>query len=194
MYARHVPALNAAIAASPYAWERAALLALVSIRRPFWHVPAMLADVRARGEHSRELFGWKRKSYQFITSQTRRMWNAAKYCEGNLHDTTLLYMQVPGFNIVKAQFLAQMTFGDGACLDSVNCNLYGISAASLGVSKRSGPRIISRGIRRYNELWRAIGTSQYFWDTWCETIAARVPERLPSAYAVSKLHADCVIN
>lgn len=150
---------------------------LLTIQQHFIGIPRAVADVAKHGTRSRFMFGSKPDGLTYARQNKRILHKAARACHaGNLDLAGLVqeYMGIPGLGIVKASFLAQLTVGQGACLDTVNMQRLGLAWNMFATSKaRLSPSAIRARILSYQAVCNAHGTTQEFWDIWCDTLAAR---------------------
>jgi len=186
-------AINAACARNPNAIVGAGLLTLLSIRQPFHRVKADFATVQREGVDARPLFGWKRAGFQFLLDNKESLYDAANRARGkddsdSLETLILSFLAAPGLGLAKASFLAQLTTGRGACLDSHNLERLGLNEAAFKLPKKLLPRSILAKLRAYNEAWQSQGDSAFWWNTWCDHVAAKYPTRFVSGAEVSRVH------
>jgi hypothetical protein len=176
-----------------------AALVLLSIRQPFYLMGRQVQDVAENDYASRYLFGWKSSGLHHVRANKRSLHYAAQACHGGditLDELILEYLAIPGMGIVKASFLAQMTVGDGACMDTLNLRTLGLSETAFRLSKTLTVKTVKRRIAAYNAVWRSVGNSAHWWDSWCDLVASRIGNVRgyaigsagSSAHAVSKLH------
>jgi thermostable 8-oxoguanine DNA glycosylase len=158
-------------------------------------VPRALDDVRQHGAESRFAWGNKRAGIAYILAEQHGLHAKAQaYQRGgiSLESLILEYLAIPGLGIVKASFLCQLTVGDGACLDIHNLRAMGLNEAAFKTPKTLKVESILKRIRAYNGAWSAIGDSAYWWNSWCDSYAARAQAKSPVKYsdgaAVSAAH------
>lgn len=176
-----------------------AALVLLSIRQPFYLMGTQVADVARNDYASRFLFGWKSAGLHYVRANKKALHASARACHDGtktLDDLILDYLAVPGLGIVKASFLAQMTVGDGACLDTLNLRTLGLSETAFRLSKTLTVKTVKARIAAYNAVWRSVGDSAHWWDSWCDLVAGRSHNVLGRAigsagalsHQVSRLH------
>lgn len=157
--------------AEPLVFLKTALMVLLSIRQPWLKIPEQFQDVMQIGSDSKYLFGFKRDGYKTVMHNLDHFHGAVKNYDGDLNGLILTFMDVPGLGLAKASFLAQLTVGDGACLDTHNLHRIGKDDKFTRVDK-SAKNILER-IEAYNEAWRPYGNSAFWWDSWCDFIGSR---------------------
>jgi hypothetical protein len=161
--------------ASPDAFPGIAGMALLSIKQPFALMPVFMGDLARMGDQSSYLFGAKRAGFQYVREHKADLWASARaFKRGDLSLDELIadYMKVPSLGIVKASFVAQMTAGEGACIDTINQQRFGLPA-DFGRSSKHRPSSLPARIHAYNAYWQAHGDSAWWWDSWCDHMAER---------------------
>lgn len=167
---------------------RIIIMTLLSIRQPWYKVPEQFDDVFGRGRYSKYLFGFKRDGYDYAYEHFNDLHGAVKNYDGNLDQLIVKLMKVPGLGLAKASFVAQMTVGDGACLDSHNLRRLGLSESFTRLDKTAHESVICNKVENYNEAWRKEGDSAFWWNSWCEELAKRPHSGFTSADEVSAIH------
>ena len=153
-----------------------AALCMLSIQQPFWMMPRQMADLAENGISSVYLFGAKRSGLAYVMRNRRELHKSAlAYADGRISLDTLIldYLAVPSLGIVKASFLAQMTVGDGACLDTLNLRTLGLAETAFRLPKTLTVGTVRKRIAAYNAVWRSVGDSAHWWDSWCDLVATR---------------------
>lgn len=145
------------------------------------------------GAESQYLFGWKREGFLTLVREAESFRLAANEYRAAPSDAGLdalvqRFMAVPGLGIVKASFMAQLLVGDGACLDSHNLERLGLRAEFFKTPKTLKAATIAEKIKTYRLTWQARGDSAFWWDSWCDLLAARYPKHFQDGRAVSALH------
>jgi len=189
----HCAAINAACEHDSGAVFGAGMLTLLSIRQPFHLMPQQMRSVALMGARSQYLFGWKREGFDYLAANAEEIRQRAN--EARLDSSTealdsliLDLMQVPGFQIVKASFFAQLLIGRGACLDGNNLARLGLDARAFRTPKTLTRETLLRKIQAYNATWRPHGDSAFWWNSWCDYVAAKYPSKFGDGRAVSALH------
>ena len=172
MYAKHVPLLRKHGLGSYEGFADIVTFVILSVRQPFVRIPEHLKDVRAQGENSRHLWGWKMDGYRAVRDDLgRRVWERLKECR-YAEDAIRELVAIPGLQIVKAAFVAQMFGFDTACLDTRNIRRLGLKPRAFRWEKYHTERTRDRLIEDYTAYCREQGGAEHFWDTWCAEVAA----------------------
>jgi len=169
---------------------------LLTIQQWLALVPRAMEDVRKNGVDSRFAWGNKKAGVAYVIANKTELHHCAVetyHGRMTLDSLILHYLAIPGLGITKAQFLAQMTVGDGACLDMHNLRELGLSEAAFKTPKTLKVASIMKRIETYNAIWRAGNRdSAYWWNHWCNSYAIRKQAKSPIKYAngseVSRVH------
>ncbi len=166
------------------------LFVLLSIQQPLWGLPAQYKDVQNKGLESVYLFGAKRAGLRYVQENVRALRNSANEAKeaNNLDALIMAYLNVPCLGLAKASFLAQLTIGNGACLDVHNLRLLGLGEQALRLNKKLLPASQLTRVRAYNALWQAHGNSAHWWNTWCDNLAADPRNKFTNGKQVSAIH------
>lgn len=168
-----------------------ATMVLLSIQQPWQGVPAQFAHVRQHGRDSVYLFGAKRNGFDYVTEFATDLRIAAQiaYDKADLDGLVMRYLDIPGLGLVKASFLAQLTIADGACIDLHNARRLGLTPNDLKLPKALSAKSKLARLSAYNATWREHGTSEYWWNTWCENmVGTTYNKRLATAEQASAIH------
>lgn len=150
---------------------RTTLMVLLSIRQPWLRVPIQFQDVIDKGSDSSALFGFKRDGYRTVRANLDYFHGAVKNYDGDLDSLLIDFLKIPGLGLAKASFLAQLTVNDGACLDTHNLRRIGKEDSFIRLDKNA--KNVKERITAYNAAWREYGDSAYWWDSWCDFMAAK---------------------
>jgi hypothetical protein len=183
---------------SPDNWARVATFVLLTMRQSFITMARQMTDTDRDGSASKWLYGWKRDSFRAIhESKLALHAESLRFARGeiDLDSLILAYLALPGFGIVKASFLCQMTVADGACLDVHNLDRMGLRLDAFNCSKTLTVATIRARIAAYNRIWAAQGDSAYWWDSWCNYVAVRRRKWFPYGGAqCSAIHPDVILT
>lgn len=176
-------------------------MVLCSIRQPWNAIGDQLADVRQNKAASKYLFGFKRNGYLYAVEHKARLYRKVLDCRrGRCEVIDLMreLMKVPGLGLVKAGFVVQLLCGEVGCMDSHNIKRFGLDASFFIIPKRVNVadqlQVIDGKIEAYIALCEANGGCQYLWDSWCDVLAAKQPNKFTDGDHVSRLHVEFLIN
>ena len=196
-YTRDCLPIVAACQQSAEMTVRAAQMVILSIRYPFLDLAMPMADVDAHGAESRFIYGWKRDSLAYVVRNAGALHSIARALytqEIALADAVLAFSAVPGLGIVKASFLAQLTAGDGACLDAHNVDSLGLARTAFKFPKTLTVDAQRARIAAYNAAWQTVGDSAWWWDRWCDARATKRAARGVTGADVSRLHRTLILG
>lgn len=181
---------------SPRAVGDVGCFVMLTIQQWLAIVPRAMVDVRKNGADSRYAWGNKKAGIRYILENKVELHHfavEAYHGRMNLDSLILRYLAIPGLGIVKTQFLAQMTVGNGACLDMHNLRELGLSESAFKTPKTLKVETIAKRIEAYNAIWQAGNRdSAYWWNYWCDSYAQRKQAKSPIKYEtgseVSRVH------
>jgi hypothetical protein len=191
MYADHQALIQDHIWQSEEGLLRAMLFVRLSIRRHLEAVGPLVERVIAEGpETAAGMTKQERRSLREIYDAVPDIF-AGDYRHHN--DPTALIsrvLQIHGFAIVKAAFVAQLALGLGGCLDSHNVKRFNLKISDF---KGTGTwKAVQGRLTLYLALCEQIGGSEYLWDSWCNHVARLRPLIWKDGEAVSRYHVDVI--
>tara|TARA_Y100000361_G_scaffold152383_1_gene171728 strand:- start:1726 stop:2364 length:639 start_codon:yes stop_codon:yes gene_type:complete len=176
------------------------LMVLLSIRQRWSLIGHQLNDVVEHGAKSKYLFGWKVNGYKYLNKNKDYLYDSyLSIIESDLSEDfkalklMQLFMQIPGFNTVKAGFVCQLTAGLVGCIDVHNERYYGINTKDFTIKKgiKSDIRKTETTIK-YISFCKEKGTAA-LWNTWCNLLATKDHKWL-NGFEVSKAHYNYLRN
>jgi hypothetical protein len=195
MYSRDMPLMRNHALASPEGLTDVVTFVLCTIQMPLQSVKNQMADIRANGAASKFLFGSKRIGYQYAIDHAEVLHAAVvKATEiGDVVGAVDVLSNIPGLGVVKASFVAQICGLEASCLDTHNLRRLGMPETAFKMPKGLKHETRLSKIRAYLALCVKSGGSEYWWNTWCGTVAGtRANRSLPTADIVSRYHAECI--
>jgi len=195
MYSRDMPAMRAHALASPAGLTDVITFVLATIQQPLQSVKRQMTDIRACGAESKYLFGSKRAGYQYAVDHAEVLYAAVvKATEvGDVVGAVDVLSNVPGLGVVKASFVAQICGLEASCLDTHNLKRLGMPETAFRLAKSVKHETRLSKIRAYLELCLKSGGAEFWWNTWCSTVAGnRANRSLTSADMVSAYHVECI--
>jgi len=176
---------------------------ILTVQQPLIRAIGNLAALRSDNENEvhdaqKVLWGWKHAAYGYVEENhahihttLENLW-ASSGKPSVVEDAMLAYVSsLPGFGLVKAGFVLQITYGISGCLDSHNIKRYGLDAAAISSKRAKAKRPATRAkhVKHYRKLVEQLGGTEALWNSWCAYVAERQPTRYSSAEQVSALHA-----
>ena len=175
------------------------MMVALSIQQPWSAVGGQMQDYRQLGAESR--FGWGNKSntLAWLDGNVDRLYAdamavVAKY-KGRQLDIKLreVFIQVDGMGLAKAGFCCQLFAGRVGCIDVHNLRRYSIPESVLKFSKKLKPESQAKKIEAYVDACRQ-RRSAWLWDSWCNLIAKKQPNKWVDGDAVSQVHMDYLVE
>lgn len=169
-----------------------------TIQTPLKRCHAQMQDIRVNGAEASALWGAKRSGYEYAVANLQQLHGDTLMHLDNGDDVKamLTMLQVPCLGLVKAGFVCQMFGFDVSCLDTHNLKALGLDDKDVKLDyKLSLDKRINK-VQNYIKLTRESGGAEYWWDTWCDFVAAKggLNKGLDSGDIVSAYHVKCVIE
>ena len=199
MFRIHNPKINSYAQRNANNLADVIIMVSLSIQQRWSRVGDMLSNVRLNKDNSLFLWGNKKETYKYITSQKHFIHGSmlAVINSTNLTDHAKsislmkIFLKIPGLNLAKAGFVCQLSAGLVGCMDIHNIKTYGVAAKSLEYNKNC---TTSRGLDnnrkkliKYINLCHDYGTEN-LWNSWCSMIATKYPKTFVDNNHVSELH------
>lgn len=199
MYDRDAAAIARHAHASPDGLMDVIEFTLCTIQQPLQSVRAQREDIAQKGADSRFLFASKRDGWRWAQEHRGYLWRVMhdilKREESDERKADLIqhFMQVPGLGMVKAAFVVQMIGGETACLDTHNLNALGMTQAQVKIARGLKAETVRRKVLDYVKLCDKHGTSEHWWNRWCDYVAGRRGSPLKTGDEVSAFHVQAVV-
>ena len=192
-YARaDIDTIAAACAADYATFKRAALVCMLSARRPFDIVGQVVSSVETEGKASRWPSAAQWRGIDWLDSgKGQALWALLCHNDPVRRDAKgalALATQCPALGLAKGGFLCQMVGIDVGCLDTHNIDKYAISRDAIRLRKEGAAATKARAIGAYVDLCQRLGGSAYLWGAWCEYVADLYPDVYSSGRDVSARH------
>lgn len=165
---------------------------LSTIRTPLSRTLEQVKDIKTNGVDSKALWGNKRAGYHHLKVFRRELYR--DLIENPVSASEGLYrlLAVPNLGIPKASFMLQCVGYETACLDSHNLRRFGISPELTKVSSKKPEKVMEKVVV-YQGVCKKHGTSEFWWDSWCEYVAGnRYNQSLSTADKVSAFHYEVI--
>ena len=195
LYSDHIKECNTFAQESPENLKRACLFVLATIQQQLETVPVALTDIVEIAEVSRFVWGPKLAGVTWLQSETRTqlLFEEAHSCIDSPVELLDVFLQVPGFALVKAGFMCQIFAGTVGCIDTHNVRLYGISRGDTRYEPAK-PDTLLRKRERYVALCDGLGGAHALWSRWCDHVAKLRPFNWTDGAEVSQFHVDVILG
>ena len=172
-----------------------------TINTHFEQVPGMMAEARQEGRNSKYWNPTKRRAYDALLSESQSLWHDFRWWHTRRQDTgdnaditeaaIARLVDLPGFGIVKAAFMAQLVLGLGGCLDRHNLRKAGLDERIFQRIPSTAEGLHAR-IKTYVQTCLALGGSEALWNQWATMLSVARPASFPTADHVSRWHVTCL--
>ena len=191
-FAQHNPLINRY---AQEGWEnlvRMIMMAVLSIQQPWHNVGVQMYDYKDKGLGSRFVWGNKRKTLLWLTTNGEQLYYEAIEClefTGKKRSLALMnvFLQVPGLGLAKAGFCCQLFAGCVGCIDVHNLRRLSIPATVLTLDKKASDVTKQKRIETYVDACSQRRCS-WLWNSWCDLIAKKEPNRWRDGEHVSSVH------
>lgn len=195
MYSNHQPRIQEFARDNADNLARTLWLAVMSANTPLYTVAGLIDDmengiqstVSMRINACRLIWDDREEIY----AQCEDIYFHAEDWEDGSNRMLQYLATLPGLNVIKAGFAAQLAYGLSGCLDTHNIRRYDLAPRAFANYKQrrtnAGRRTM---VHKYNALVAKLGGTEKLWDNWCEYVAERNPKAYPTPEYASNLHCE----
>ena len=202
MYRDHQPTISTWARRSPENLARTIQFVVASAREKFYNVPVVMME--ATEGRPGVLFSWKLEAWNHAWDSRESVFHQ---CEEIVRlyplrrergPALIRYLAgLPGLNLAKAGFVAQLAYGCGGCLDTVNLSRLDLPLdiddnRRYRMKRQTTPAKRLALARWYCETCERLGGVGRLWDDWCAEMSRRYPTQFPTADAASAHHLTCL--
>jgi len=186
MYLEHQPVISKYARQSPDNFANVIKFVFCTIQQPL--------DVSVRqasGLNTEDkLFGFKLKAWLNVKENKESLYQVCENAWQTRDKVAIMdaLTECHGLGLVKAGFVTQLIYGFGGCIDRHNLARFGISYNQVNLNKKLKHSTKLAKIRQYLYLTNELGGCKYLWDSWCQHVADKNPNRYANAQEVSHLH------
>ena len=193
LYSTHIKEVNVFAQGSRENLVRSCLFVLATIQQQLETVPVALTDIVELAEGSRFAWGPKLAGITWLQSETRTqlLFEEATSCIDSPVELLDVFLQVPGFALVKAGFMCQIFAGSVGCIDTHNVALYGIKRGDTRYEPAK-PDTLKRKRERYVAMCDGLGGAHALWSRWCDHVARLRPFNWTDGREVSQFHVEVI--
>ncbi len=199
-YHIHNPKCRSIAQRDPEGLDKTLAFTIGSIRNGTWNLPSLMDEYKEVRWKAKELsWGNKKKAGAYIEENLYDLFDSMHTILRSRKDEGVklldLFSTIPGIDLAKAGFVAQLSAGKVGCMDSHNMKRYNLDPKDFKTTglKRDSPARWKK-IRLYESTTKRSGGCRKLWNTWCDGLAELRPEKFNSGFQVSKLHVDCLAN
>ena len=194
-FKKHNVLINEYAQQSPENLQDMVMMVVLSIQQPWYKVGEQMIDYRKLGSDSRFVWGNKLKTYRWLRSNVKPLYDDAMQAiaehKGRELDLQLMdiFLRVEGLGLAKAGFCCRLFAGRVGCIDVHNLRRLSIPESVLSFSKKVQPATRHKKIAAYVDACRQRRCS-WLWDSWCDLIAKKQPKHWVDGEQVSQVHYD----
>jgi len=172
-------------------------MVILSIQQPWYRIEEMMLETNKKGIDSRYIGNWqmKRNAFKYILKNRKDIWQSMQdYKAGkiDLAELLLIVASCDGLGLVKAGFVIQLSIGEIGCLDVHNLRRFGLNGSTFKYGSNASYALMRKKAELYIETCNKLGGCEYLWDSWCEYLAEKNPNRFRDADHVSELHSNAM--
>lgn len=174
----------------------------LTIQQSLEDVGGMMEDVNEKGYDSDYLWGWKRSAFADLDQYKEQYFDIAMgisdgYADPDTRAKELLryFASLPGLGLVKGGFVVQLCFGLSGCLDRHNIAQFDVNPSTIKASRfkdAKTPKTRNKILDDYQDLIEKCGGTEHLWNSWCDYVASRRPNRFASGFEVSQYHCEAI--
>jgi len=159
----------------------------LTIRQSLEFIPDQMQALQKDGLSAKCVWGHKRPYLEHVYDNKNALFDMV---HSDIDRETLVceLTRIPGLGIAKASFVGQLTGHDTACLDSHNLMLMGLPPRMFRTATTISTELLMAKVKLYQSICDNRGTTQMFWDDWCDHVAKLRPRSFKNGYEVSALH------
>jgi hypothetical protein len=197
-FKKHNPLINAYAQESSENLQDMVMMVVLSIQQPWYQVGIQMVDYKAHGLDSRFVWGNKSNTLKWLHSNADSLYTSAMQAleneRGRELDVALMdvFLKVDGLGLAKAGFCCQLFAGRVGCIDVHNLRRLSIPETVLKFSKKVKPLTRRKKIEAYVDACRQRRCS-WLWDSWCNLIADKQPDKWKNGTEVSRVHLDYLL-
>ena len=174
------------------------MMVVLSIQQPWHSVGMQMYDYRDKGSGSRFVWGNKRSALLWLAANGEQLYYEALEClefTGRKRSLALMnvFLQVPGLGLAKAGFCCQLFAGCVGCIDVHNLRRLSIPVTVLKLNKNASDVTKQKRIETYVDACSQ-RRCRWLWNSWCNLIAKKQPERWRDGEHVSLVHYEYLNN
>lgn len=174
------------------------MLVSLSIQQSWDSIGVQLRDYRKNGNRSKFLWGMKKTTALYLDKHISTIYRntlSALLLSEDKRDIELMeiFSRIDGIGLAKAGFIVTLIAGSVGCLDTHNITRLNLKASVFFVSTKATDKLRTKKIKLYIATCAKYG-SEWLWDSWCQFIAIKYPERWTDTSHVSYVHFEYLVE
>ena len=167
-------------------------MVLLSIQQHWDQIGNQLIDLKENGLDCKYLFGSKRSGWDYVLAHKKEIHEAIYSRKLPMAEKLLAVASIPNIDLIKAGFVLQLCIGKVGCLDVHNLRRFGLSASAFKMGKVKYDTALGKA-KLYIKVCEDLGGCEYLWNSWCDLLAEKYPNKYKNGQQVSRLHQDYVM-
>ena len=168
-------------------------MVLLSIQQHWDQIGNQLIDLKENGLDSKYLFGSKRSGWDYVVANKKELHEAIYSRNLPMAEKLLAVASIPNIDLIKAGFVLQLCIGKVGCLDVHNLRRFGLKPQAFKTYGLKYDTALGKA-KLYVKVCEDLGGCEYLWNSWCDLLAEKYPNKYKNGQHVSRLHKDYVIK
>ena len=168
-------------------------MVLLSIQQHWDQIGNQLIDLKENGLDSKYLFGSKRSGWDYVVANKKELHEAIYSRNLPMAEKLLAVASIPNIDLIKAGFVLQLCIGKVGCLDVHNLRRFGLKPQAFKTYGLKYDTALGKA-KLYVKVCEDLGGCEYLWNSWCDLLAEKYPNKYKNGQHVSRLHKDYVMK
>lgn len=168
-------------------------MVLLSIQQHWDQIGNQLIDLKENGLDCKYLFASKRSGWDYVVANKKELHEAIYSRNLPMAEKLLAVASIPNIDLIKAGFVLQLCIGKVGCLDVHNLRRFGLKPQTFKTYGLKYDTALGKA-KLYVKVCEDLGGCEYLWNSWCDLLAEKYPNKYKNGQHVSRLHKDYVIK
>ena len=168
-------------------------MVLLSIQQHWDQIGNQLIDLKENGLDCKYLFASKRSGWDYVVANKKELHEAIYSRNLPMAEKLLAVASIPNIDLIKAGFVLQLCIGKVGCLDVHNLRRFGLKPQAFKTYGLKYDTALGKA-KLYVKVCEDLGGCEYLWNSWCDLLAEKYPNKYKNGQHVSRLHKDYVIK
>ena len=168
-------------------------MVLLSIQQHWDQIGNQLIDLKENGLDCKYLFASKRLGWDYVVANKKELHEAIYSRNLPMAEKLLAVASIPNIDLIKAGFVLQLCIGKVGCLDVHNLRRFGLKPQAFKTYGLKYDTALGKA-KLYVKVCEDLGGCEYLWNSWCDLLAEKYPNKYKNGQHVSRLHKDYVMK
>jgi len=168
-------------------------MVLLSIQQQWDLVGNQLIDLKENGLDCKYLFKSKRAGWDYVLAHKKEIHEAIYSRKLPMAEKLMVLASIPNIDLIKAGFVLQLCIGKVGCLDVHNLRRFGLKPQAFKTYGLKYDTALGKA-KLYIKVCEDLGGCEYLWNSWCDLLADKYPNKYKNGQHVSRLHKDYVMK